>query len=132
MKKLFIFCLLTLFVFSLSAQEQDTVKAEEPKKAYEIIYKINIDENVEFRNLGKKASSITVVYRAVGTQTKSNVRDFKIVNMEDGQMSRAIPPTQSVEFPFWGKLTFKSSKGLSEMEFKIYEQGYWQIILTTL
>ena len=118
--------------FSLSAQEQDTLKIEKPKKAFEIIYKINIDENIDFRNLGKKASSITVVYRAVGTQTKSKVRDIKIVNMEDGQMSRAIPPTQSVEFPFWGKLTFKSSKGLSEMEFKIFEQGYWQIILTTL
>ncbi len=130
MKKILsLFVLLSLI--ACKTTEKQKQEEEKTDAGYEILYKVNMSENIEFKNLSPKGSAIELDYRAVGTQTRKKW-GLKMVDMSKGPGSASIEGKQNVEFPFWGKLTYQSDEGQAEMEFKIYEKGYWQIIMTTL
>jgi len=130
MKKLLAFIILLSMVACKSTEKQK--KQEEPEpRAYEILYKTNMPEEIDFIKQSDKVDAIELDYNAVGTQTRK-VWGLKMVNMDQGRGSAAIISKQPVEYPFWGRITYQSTEGEAEMEFKIYEPGYWQIIMTTL
>jgi hypothetical protein len=130
------YCFLLFLIVGLGAckssqQNSNLAKGDKAEPAYKIIYQINMPEKVQFVNQGKKQSVIRIEYNAVGTVGR-RVWDLKLVNMDQGEFSRAISETENVEFPFWGKLTYNSDKGEGQLEFVINQKGYWVITLTTL
>lgn len=120
----------TVFAACKTTQEQ-AKKQQQERPPYHIIYKINIPEEVQFVRQDTTGRAIEVDYRAVGTLGRK-VWDITLVNRAKGRESIPIVGSQKVEFPFWGRLSYQSTKGEGDMEFIIYEPGYWQIILTTL
>lgn len=135
MKKAIILLLVlsTALVACKTTKEPATDQTKVVKKdiPYEILYKSNIPEEIQFQNQSKKGSNIDVVYNAVGTQTRI-VENLRLIDMNKGPSSPEITKGQIIEFPFWGKLSYDSNKGEGEMEFRIYEKGYWVLTLTTL
>lgn len=123
--------LVLLSLIACKTTEKQKQKQEQTDAGYEILYKINMQESIEFINMSPKGSAIELDYRAVGTQTRKKW-DLKLVNMAKGPESASIVGKENVEFPCCGKITYQSNEGQAEMEFKIFEKGYWQIIMTTL
>ncbi|MDZ7740500.1 MAG: hypothetical protein U5Q03_01745 [Bacteroidota bacterium] len=130
MKYLYLLLIISLAACTASEKGQSGNKTK-PQKPYEIMYKVNMPEELSFVNQNKKGSTIELEYVALGSENRT-VRNLRLVNMKYGEGSRALQSFENIEFPFHGKLYYDSDRGPGEMEFKIFSKGYWVITLKTL
>lgn len=129
MKKILLFVVLAGLFGCKTTETQKSRQMAMEKKPYHIIYKNNIPELVSFEKQSPTGNKINVEYIAVGTQ-RHRVSDIRLINMND--INERVNVQDDVEFPFWGKLMYTSNDGPGEMEFIIYEPGYWNIKLKTV
>ncbi len=131
MKKIMTIMVLLALVACKTTKDPQAQTEEQEQPAYSILYEVNMPEQIMFTNQSSGGSAIQLDYRPVGTQVRV-VRNIKMVNMELGPDSAPIVGKQNIDFPFWGKITYQSNEGEAEMEFKIFEKGFWVISMTTL
>ncbi len=128
----YLYLLLAISLVGCTAVEKGkSGNKTKPQKPYEVIYKVNIPEEVSFVRQNKNGAGIELDYVSLGTDNRI-IRNLRLVNLKYGEGSRALQRFENVEFPFHGKLFYDSDRGPGEMEFKIFSKGYWVITLKTL